>query len=45
MEIPATDEFPLFLNFSNGVTMTPGYCARCGSKVGKLTCDVCGYSN
>lgn len=44
VDVPASEEHALFVDFSNGVTLTAGFCARCGSKaVG--TCDVCGYRN
>jgi len=43
VEVPAVPEFSIFLDFSNGVIMAAGHCARCGSQTAADTCEVCGY--
>jgi hypothetical protein len=45
VDVPPADEVSIFLDFSKGVIMTAGYCARCGSQVEGARCDACGYRN
>jgi hypothetical protein len=45
VEVPEVPEFGVFLDFSKGVVLTPGHCARCGTQTVGGSCEVCGFRN